>query len=36
MTKGKVDYAVRQALNEFDRWNDVIGFVDIFLSKDKT
>ena len=27
MTKGKVDYAVRQALNEFDRWNDVTGFV---------
>ena len=23
MTKGEVDYAIRQALNDFDEWNDV-------------
>jgi hypothetical protein len=27
MNKGEVDYAVRQALNNFDKWNDVTGFV---------
>lgn len=25
MTKGEVDYAIRQALNNFDKWNDVTG-----------
>jgi len=28
MTKGKVDFAVRRALNLFDKWNDVTGFVE--------
>ena len=23
MTKGEVDYAISQALNNFDKWNDV-------------
>lgn len=27
MTKGKVDKAERIALNEFDKWNEVTGFV---------
>ena len=27
MNKGKVDKAERLALNEFDKWNDVTGFV---------
>jgi hypothetical protein len=25
MTKGELDYATRQALNNFDSWNDVTG-----------
>ena len=25
MTKGELDYAIRQALNNFDEWNDVTG-----------
>lgn len=25
MTKGEQDYAIRQALNNFDTWNDVTG-----------
>ena len=25
MTKGKLDYALRQAFNNFDRWNDATG-----------
>lgn len=27
MTKGKIEKAERLALNEFDKWNDVTGFV---------
>ena len=27
MTKGKVEKAERIALNEFDKWNDITGFV---------
>jgi hypothetical protein len=27
MTKGKLEYAKRRALNKFDEWNDVTGFV---------
>lgn len=27
MQKGRVDTAVRRALNKFDEWNDVTGFV---------
>jgi len=27
MTKGQVDYAERKALDLFDRWNDITGFV---------
>ena len=27
MTKGQVEYAERQAYNEFDRWNDVVGII---------
>jgi len=23
MTKGEIDYAIRMALNNFDKWNDV-------------
>lgn len=26
MTKGEIDYAIRQALNNFDEWNDVTGY----------
>jgi hypothetical protein len=26
MTKGAVNYAIRQALNNFDEWNDVTGY----------
>lgn len=25
MTKGELDYAIRQALNNFDNWNDSTG-----------
>lgn len=25
MTRGEVNYAIRQALNNFDEWNDVTG-----------
>ena len=25
MTKGEVEYAIRQALNNLDKWNDVTG-----------
>lgn len=25
MTKGEVEYAIRQALNNLDKWNDVAG-----------
>lgn len=28
MTRGKVEKAERLALNEFDKWNDVTGFVE--------
>ena len=28
MTKGEVDYAIRQALNNFDKWNNVTGVVE--------
>ena len=28
MTKGQVEDAERFALNEFDKWNDVTGFVE--------
>ena len=27
MTKGQVEYAERQAFNEFDRWNDITGVI---------
>jgi hypothetical protein len=27
MTKGDLDYAVRQAQNNFDKWNDVAGAI---------
>lgn len=27
MTKGELEYAIRRALNIFDEWNDVTGFV---------
>jgi len=27
MTKGKIEKAERLALNEFDKWNNVTGFV---------
>ncbi|WHH58462.1 hypothetical protein [Petroclostridium sp. X23] len=27
MTKGEVDYAIRQALNNFDKWNDCTGAI---------
>jgi hypothetical protein len=27
MTQGKIDYAVRQALNELDKWNDITGAI---------
>ena len=27
MTKGELDYAIRQAFNHFDEWNHVTGFV---------
>lgn len=27
MTKGELDSAIRRALNIFDKWNDVTGFV---------
>ena len=25
MNKGELEYAIRQALNSFDKWNDVTG-----------
>lgn len=25
MTKGELDYAIRQSLNNFDKWNDCTG-----------
>jgi hypothetical protein len=28
MTKGEVDYAIRQALNNFDEWNDCTGVIE--------
>lgn len=28
MTKGKVEYAERQALNMFDKWNDCTGVIE--------
>lgn len=27
MTKGEVDYAIRIALNEFDKYNDSVGVI---------
>jgi len=27
MTKGEIDYAIRIALNNFDKWNDVTGVI---------
>jgi len=27
MTKGELNYAIRQALNVFDEWNDVTGAI---------
>jgi hypothetical protein len=32
MEKGKCDAAERRALNLFDKWNDVTGFVPKFTS----
>jgi hypothetical protein len=32
MTKGEIEFAERTALNLFDKWNDVTGFVDKFTS----
>jgi len=32
MTQGEVNNAVRRALNLFDRWNDVTGFVTLQTS----
>jgi hypothetical protein len=32
MTKGKVDYALRQALNHFDRWIDATGALEKFTT----
>lgn len=29
MTKQQVEYAVRKALENFDRWNDVTGVVEV-------
>jgi hypothetical protein len=29
-TIGEVDFAKRRALNNFDKWNDITGFVDKF------
>lgn len=29
-TKGELEFATRRALNIFDRWNDVTGFVPKF------
>lgn len=28
MTKGELDYAIRQVLNNFDKWNDCTGKFD--------
>lgn len=28
MTKGELDYATRQALNNFDQWNDCAGVIE--------
>lgn len=27
MNKGEIDFAIRQALNNFDKWNDIVGYV---------
>ena len=27
MTKGEIDYAIREAFNNFDTWNDVTGVI---------
>lgn len=32
MTKGHLDYAVREALNHFDKWNETAGAVAKFSS----
>lgn len=32
MTKGELDFAIRKALNRFDEWNDVTGFVPMWCS----
>lgn len=32
MTRGETEYAIRRALNMFDDWNDVTGFVLKFSS----
>ncbi len=32
MTKGKVDFAIRQALNNFDEWVDATGAIDKFTT----
>ena len=31
-TKGELDFAKRRALNLFDKWNDITGFVVPFTS----
>lgn len=28
MTKGEKEYAIRMALNSFDKWNDITGYFD--------
>jgi hypothetical protein len=30
MEKGKVEYAIRQALNNFDEWNEATGVIPEF------
>ena len=30
MTKGEIEYAIRKAHENFDRWNDVTGFIPKF------
>jgi hypothetical protein len=30
MNKGEMDYAVRRALNLFDKWNDITGYFQKF------
>lgn len=29
-TLGEIEYAIRRALNKFDQWNDVTGYVPKF------